>query len=72
MNVTDKASNQKTFYYTTSINLCFCTTWQNGETQKLHFPWIQPAAWFLQSFWHTTHTRAAVWLPKSRNQCVQL
>jgi len=26
-NVTDKVSNQKTLYYETSINLCFCTTW---------------------------------------------
>jgi len=30
-----------------------------------------PSAWFLQSFWLTTHTHAAVWLPKSCNQCVQ-
>ena len=30
------------------------------------------AAWFLHSFRHTTHTHAAVWLPKSCNQCVQL
>jgi len=30
--------NQKTLYYATSNNLCFCTTWQNGKTQKkLHF-----------------------------------
>jgi len=34
---------------------------------------IQPVdAWFLQSFWLTTHIHAAVWLPKSCNQCVQL
>jgi len=26
-NVTNKASNQKTLYYATLINLCFCTTW---------------------------------------------
>jgi len=32
---------------------------------------IQPAAWF-QSFWLTTHTFAAVWFPKSCDQCVQL
>jgi len=32
-NVTDKVSNQKTYYYAASNNLCFCTTWQNGETQ---------------------------------------
>ena len=36
-NVTDKVSNQKTLYYATSNNLCFCTAWQNGETRKLHF-----------------------------------
>ena len=36
-NVTDKVSNQKTLYYATSSNLCFCTTWQNGETRKLPF-----------------------------------
>ena len=33
----DKASNQKTLYYATSNNLCFCTTWQIGETRKSHF-----------------------------------
>jgi len=31
-NVTDKVGNQKTLYYATLNNLCFCTTWQNGET----------------------------------------
>jgi len=36
-NVTDKVGNQKTLYCATSINLCFCTTCQNGETQKSHF-----------------------------------
>jgi len=33
---------------------------------------MQPAAWFLPSFWLTTHTHNAVWLPKSCNGCVQL
>jgi len=28
-NRADKVGNQKTFYYATSNNLCFCTTWQN-------------------------------------------
>jgi len=32
-----KVSNQTTLYYVTSNNLCFCTTWQNRETQKLYF-----------------------------------
>jgi len=39
-NVTDKVvTNQKTLYYATSNNSCFCTTgtWQNGETRKSHF-----------------------------------
>jgi len=41
-NVTGKVGNQKTLYYTTSNNLCFCTTWQNAETRKSHFSlnWI--------------------------------
>jgi len=30
------------------------------------------APWFLQSFWLTTHTHAALWLPKTCYQCVQL
>jgi len=36
-NVTDKVGNQKMPYYATSNNLCFCITWQNGETRKSHF-----------------------------------
>jgi len=36
-NVTDKVDNQKTLYYATSNSLCFCTTWQNGETRKSYF-----------------------------------
>jgi len=42
-------------------------------TQMLYqcIAWIQPAAWFLQSFWLTTHIHDAVWLPKSCNQCAQ-
>jgi len=31
-NVTDKVGNQRTLYYATSNNLCFCTTCQNGKT----------------------------------------
>jgi len=33
-NVTDKVGNQKTLYYATSSNLCFCTTWQNGKHEN--------------------------------------
>jgi len=36
-NITHKVNNKKALYYITSNNLCFCTTWQNGETRKLHF-----------------------------------
>ena len=36
-NVTDKVGNQKTLYYGTSDNFCFCTTCQNGETWKSQF-----------------------------------
>jgi len=41
-NVTDKVGNRKTLYCATSNNLCFCTTWQNVETRKLHISlyWI--------------------------------
>jgi len=41
-NVTDKLGNQKTLYYATSNNLCFCITWQNAETRKSHISlnWI--------------------------------
>jgi len=35
-NVTDKIGNQKTLYYATSNNLCFCTTWQNAKTRRSH------------------------------------
>jgi len=35
--VTHEVSNQKTLYYATSNNVCFCSTWQNGETRKSHF-----------------------------------
>jgi len=38
-NVTNKVSNQETLYCATSNNnnMCFCTTWPNGETRKSHF-----------------------------------
>jgi len=81
-NATDKVSNQKTLYYATwnRPNMCFCTTWKNGKHENCVFHslyWCiariqQVTAWFLQSFWLTTHNHAAVWLSKSCNQCVQL
>jgi len=36
-NGTDKVNNQKTFYYATSNNLCFCTTWQKGKHENCIF-----------------------------------
>ena len=59
-------------------DLCFCAL--PGKTEKhgnciFHsnavycIARIQPvAAWFLKSFWFTTHTHAALRLPKSCNQ----
>jgi len=59
-NVTDKVGNQKTPYYATSINLCFCTTWQNGETRKSHFH----SVWLCY-----THNAPVRFLPK-RKSCI--
>ena len=41
-NVPDELGNQKTLYYATSNDLCFCTTWQNAETRKsyISLSWI--------------------------------
>jgi len=33
----DKVSNQKTLYYATSNNSCFCTTWQNRKDENCIF-----------------------------------
>ena len=54
-NVTDKVGNQKTLYYATSNNLCFCTTWQNAEIRKSHISlnWIMlhTQCTYVLSFW---------------------
>jgi len=34
-NVTDKVGNQKTLYYATSNNLCYCTIWENAKNTKI-------------------------------------
>ena len=34
INITDKVSNQKTLYYATWNNSCFCTTRQNGKHEN--------------------------------------
>ena len=35
-------------HYATSNNLCFCTTWQNGETHKFHFSFFNALPEFNQ------------------------
>jgi len=82
MDITDKVSNQKMLYCATSNNLCYCTTWQNRGTQKSHFSlkccisalpeFNQLLLDFFSLFWLMTHTHAAIWLPKSCSQSVQL
>jgi len=78
-NVTNKVSNQKTLYCATQITCASAVPGNTGKhektfffTQMLHqcIARIQLVApWFLQSFWLKTYTHAAVWLPKSCNQC---
>jgi len=49
-NVTDKAGNQKSLYYATSSNLCFCTTWQKRKHENCIFSqMLQCIARFNQS-----------------------
>jgi len=36
-NAMDKVSNQKTRYYATSNNLCFCITWQKVKYKNCIF-----------------------------------
>jgi len=75
-NITDEVSNQSKDALL--CHVCFCTIWQNGEKENRIFTEQcvariqQVSPWFLHSFWLATHTHAAVWLPKSCNQCVQL
>jgi len=58
-NVTDKVGNQKTLYYATSSNLCFCTTWQNAETRKSH----------ISLNWIVLHTQCTCALSSWRKNC---
>jgi len=37
-NSTHKVRNQKTLYYASSNNLCFCITWQKGNIKMAFFP----------------------------------
>jgi len=62
-NVTDKVSNQKTLYYVTSNNLCFCTTWQNRKHEHCIFTrCISALPEFNQSLldFFNTNTHAAI------------
>jgi len=61
-NATNKVRSQKTLYYATSSNLCFCTTRQSGK-QKLHFSLAvllhcqnSSSRCLTSSVWLTTHT----------------
>jgi len=72
-------SSQKTLYYATSNNLCFCTTWQNGKHENCIFHSLCALPEFNQlllDFFNLFDARlifqAAVWLPKSCNQFTQL
>jgi len=79
-NATDKVSSQNMLYYATSNNLCFCTTLQNGKHESGIFFTGRISAsselnQLLLDFFSVFDSRlnhAAVWLPKSCNQCVQL
>ena len=74
----NKVSNQKTLYYVTSNNLCLCTVWKNGKTQKLHFSLkccISALLEFNQllDFFNRFHSRLTLTLLyESCNQCAQL
>jgi len=81
LNVTEKVRQSKIgllYFPTTPSYSAFCTTWRNAEIQKEHpctqmlyyyIARLQPVAGLIYSvLLHTTHARAAVWLPKSRSQ----
>jgi len=36
-NSTNKVGNEKSLYYASSNKLCYCTTWQNGNTKITFF-----------------------------------
>jgi len=80
-NVTDKVSNQKTLYCATPNNLCFCTTWQNGEHKNRIFslkycmsalPEFSQSLLDFSSLFDSRLILTAVWLPKSCNQCAEV
>jgi len=58
-NVTSKVGNQKTLYYATPNNLCFCTTCQNGEILKSLF----------SLSWIVLHTQCTCVLSSWKEKC---
>ena len=68
-NVTDKAGNQKTLYYATSNKMCFCTTWQNGETRKSHFSLKCCISREHYSSWTVLHAQCTSALSSERKNC---
>jgi len=77
-NVTDKVSNHKTLYYATSNDLCFCTSWQNGETHIFHSNAVlvhclnSTSHCLIAAIFLTHKSYAVVWLPKYCSECIQL
>ena len=63
-NLANKAGNQKTLYYATSNNLCFCTTWQTGKHKNYIF-WLN---------WTVLHAKCTIahssWKKKCHLWCV--
>jgi len=57
-NVPDELGNQKTLYYATSNDLCFCTTWQNAETRKS----------YISLNWIVLHTQCTCVLSSSKKK----
>jgi len=57
--------------YATSNNLCFCTTWQNGETRKSHFSLKCCTSEELCSSWTVLH-HCAVFLKEKLSSLMRL
>jgi len=61
-NVTEKVDNQSGFYFPTSLNYCFCTTWRNRKSGNCVFS-LKCYMLFYQK--HTKHikTLPGLWSP---------
>jgi len=79
-NVTDKVSSKRHLITPPQITCASVLPGKTGNTKITFFPrcisafpeFNQLLLDFFIFFWLTTHTHAALWLPKSCNQCVQL